>query len=326
MNRRPHVVITDCDHGHVDRELAILSSRCDVTVAECRTEDDVLAVAADADAVICQYVPITDRVLAGLHGCQVVARYGVGVDTIDAAAAERRGIWVANVPDYSIEEVADHALALSLSLLRGVHRLSRRVRAGEWDYRPVRPLHRISTLTVGVIGYGRIGADYAAKVRALGARVLVADVRMLDPGELAPGVRHLPLDELLTSAHLVSVHIPATLDSRQLLGSRELGMMRPGAYLVNTARGSLVDQSALLSAVETGALAGAALDVLDNEPPTDVRLLDDDRIIVTPHSAWYSEEAFRRLKDEVAFEVVRVLDGNPPRSPVNDVRTAARRD
>jgi len=326
VNRRPHVVITDCDHGHVDRELAILSSRCDVTVAECRTEDDVLAVAADADAVICQYVPITDRVLAGLHGCQVVARYGVGVDTIDAAAAERRGIWVANVPDYSIEEVADHALALSLSLLRGVHRLSRRVRAGEWDYRPVRPLHRISTLTVGVIGYGRIGADYAAKVRALGARVLVADVRMLDPGELAPGVRHLPLDELLTSAHLVSVHIPATLDSRQLLGSRELGMMRPGAYLVNTARGSLVDQSALLSAVETGALAGAALDVLDNEPPTDVRLLDDDRIIVTPHSAWYSEEAFRRLKDEVAFEVVRVLDGNPPRSPVNDVRTAARRD
>jgi D-3-phosphoglycerate dehydrogenase len=325
VTRRPHAVITDCDHGHVDHELAILSSRCDVTVAECRTEDDVLAVAADADAVICQYAPITDRVLAGLHRCRVVARYGVGVDTIDAGAAERRGIWVTNVPDYGIEEVADHALALSLSLLRGVHRLSRRVRAGEWDYRAVRPLHRISTLTVGVIGYGRIGANYAAKVRALGARVLVADVRMLDPGDLAPGVDHLPLDELLTCAHLVSVHVPATLGGGPLLGGRELGMMQPGAYLVNTARGSLVDQSALLSAVETGALAGAALDVLGTEPPTDTRLLADDRIIVTPHSAWYSEEALRMLKEEVAYEVMRVLDGNPPRSPVNDVRTAARR-
>ncbi|MDT4991453.1 MAG: D-3-phosphoglycerate dehydrogenase / 2-oxoglutarate reductase [Actinoplanes sp.] len=325
MSRRPHAVITDCDHGDVDRELAILSSRFDVTVGQCRTEDDVLAVAADADAVICQYAPITDRVLAGLHRCRVVARYGVGVDTIDTAAAERRGIWVANVPDYGVEEVADHALALSLSLLRGVHRLSRRVRAGEWDYRPVRPLHRISTLTVGVIGYGRIGADYAAKVRALGARVLVADVRMLDPGALAPGVQHVPLDELLTSAHLVSVHVPATLDGGPLLGAPELGTMRRGAYLVNTARGSLVDQYALLSAVESGALAGAALDVLGTEPPTDTRLLVDDRIIVTPHSAWYSEEAFRMLKDEVAYEVVRVLDGEPPRSPMNDIRTANRR-
>jgi phosphoglycerate dehydrogenase-like enzyme len=135
----------------------------------------------------------------------------------------------------------------------------------------------------------------------------------------------VPLDELLTSAHLVSVHIPATLDGRPLLGARELATMRRGAYLVNTARGALVDQSALLSAVETGALAGAALDVLGTEPPTDTRLFADDRIIVTPHSAWYSEEAFRMLKDEVAYELVRVLDGEPPRSPVNDVRTATRR-
>jgi D-3-phosphoglycerate dehydrogenase len=316
---RPAVVITDCDHGHVDRELAILEPRYEVTVADCHTEDDVLHAAAGADAVICQYAPITDRVLAGLPRCRVVARYGVGVDTIDAAAAERRGIWVANVPDYGVEEVADHALTLSLILLRGVDRLSRRVRDGDWDYRPVRPLHRISTLTVGVIGHGRIGASYAAKVRALGARVLVADVRAL-----GPDVRQVPLDELLAVADLVSVHVPGTLDGGPLLGARELAAMRPGAYLVNTARGSLVDQSALLSAVDGGALAGAALDVLDIEPPGDTRLLAHDRIVVTPHSAWYSEEAFRMLKEEVAYEVVRVLDGGRPRSPVNDIRAASR--
>jgi D-3-phosphoglycerate dehydrogenase / 2-oxoglutarate reductase len=316
------VVITDCDHGTVDRELAILEPHAAVTVADCRTEDEVLAVAADADAVLCQYAPITDRVLAGLHRCRVVVRYGVGYDNIDAAGAGRHGIWVANVPDYSVEEVADHALALSLTLLRGVDRLARRVRGGDWDYRAARPLRRISGLTVGVVGHGRIGARYASRVRALGVRVLVADVRPLDPGELGPGARQVPLAHLLAESDLVSVHVPAGGRPGPLLGAAELARMRPGSYLVNTARGALIDPDALLAALDQGALAGAALDVLPAEPPGSTgfgELLTHERVVVTPHSAWYSEQAYRALKDDAAHEVLRVLNGAPPRHPVNDV-------
>nr|WP_221380660.1 C-terminal binding protein [Actinoplanes polyasparticus] len=320
-----NVVITDCDHGDVDRERALLEPRFGLTVADCRTEDDVLAVAAEADAVICQYAPITDRVLAGLQRCRVVVRYGVGYDNIDTEAAAARGIWVANVPDYGVEEVAAHALALSLTLLRGVDRLARRVRAGEWDYRPARPLRRISGLTLGVIGYGRIGATYARMAAGLGARIVVADVRRLDAGELLPGAVAVSLPELLAEADLISVHVPAGADGGVLLGPAEIAAMRPGAYLVNTARGALVDQAALLAALDDGRLAGAGLDVLADEPPPATGLIAHERVVVTPHSAWYSEEAFRMLKDDAAREVVRVLDGEPPRNPVNDVRAGAGR-
>ncbi|WP_249998553.1 C-terminal binding protein [Actinoplanes sp. M2I2] len=319
-----NVVITDCDHGDVDRERALLTPRFDLTVADCRTEDDVLAVAAGADAVICQYAPVTDRVLAGLPRCRVVVRYGVGYDNIDTEAAAARGIWVANVPDYGVEEVAAHALTLSLTLLRGVDRLARRVRAGEWDYRAARPLRRISELTLGVIGYGRIGATYARMATGLGARVLVSDVRPLPAAGLTPGARAVALPDLLAAADLISVHVPAGAGG-VLLGPAEIAAMRPGAYLVNTARGSLVDQDALLAALDDGRLAGAGLDVLAEEPPPLTGLVGHERVVVTPHSAWYSEEAFRMLKDDAAREVARVLDGGPPRHPVNDVRAAAGR-
>jgi D-3-phosphoglycerate dehydrogenase len=243
----------------------------------------------------------------------------VGVDNIDVAAATRRGIWVANVPDYGVEEVADHALALTLNLLRGVTRLDHHVRAGGWDYRVVRPLTRISSLTVGVLGHGRIGATYARKVRALGPEVIVSDVRTLDDG-----VRQVPLAELFARAHLISVHVPAEGQDGVLLGEHEFAAMRDGAFLVNTARGALVDHQALLAALDSGKLAGAALDVLDQEPPGSKVLTGHERVLVTPHSAWYSEEAFRMLKDEVAHEVVRVLTSEPPRNPVNDIRQSAR--
>jgi D-3-phosphoglycerate dehydrogenase / 2-oxoglutarate reductase len=314
-----NVVITDCDHGDVDRERALLEPRFRLTVADCHTEDEVLAVAAGADAVICQYAPITDRVLAGLPRCRVVVRYGVGYDNIDAEAAAARGIWVANVPDYGVEEVAGHALALSLNLLRGIDRLARRVRDGEWDYRAVRPLRRISELTLGVIGHGRIGATYARMASALGARVLICDERTI------AGRDQVPLPDLLAAADLVSLHVPATATGGVLLGPAELAAMRPGAYLVNTARGSLIDQAALLAALDDGRLAGAALDVLADEPPPVSGLIGHDRVVVTPHSAWYSEEAFRMLKDDAAREVTRVLDGAAPRHPVNDARAGARR-
>lgn len=319
---RPRVLITDCDHGSVERELAILGDRFEVVIRNCRSEDDVIAESAGVDAVLCQYAPITARVLDALTDCRVVVRYGVGVDNIDVSAAADRGVWVANVPDYGVEEVADHAVALAYDLLRGVSRLNLAVRDGRWDYRPVRPLHRISGLAVGVVGHGRIGSAFTRRMHALGATVRVADTRELRGGELPDGVRQVPLTRLLGSSDLVSLHVPAAADGGILLGSAEFGLMRDGAYLVNTARGALVDEAALLVALDAGKIAGAALDVLQHEPPGDHPLLRHDRVVVTPHSAWYSEQAFRALKDEAAWEVVRVLSGAAPRSPVNAPVTA----
>jgi D-3-phosphoglycerate dehydrogenase / 2-oxoglutarate reductase len=305
------VVITDCDHGDVDRERALLEPHARVIVAHCRTEEEILAVAADADALVCQYAPVSARVLAGLRRCRVVVRYGIGYDTVDAAAAATHGIAVCNVPDYCVEEVADHTLALSLTLLRGIGPLARSVRAGGWDYRAAGPLRRIDTLSVGVVGYGRIGAAYADRMRALGATVLAADPRPLP-------VDRVPLAALLSRSDLVSLHVPG---GGTILGEREFGLMRPGSYLVNTSRGSLVDERALLAALDRGTLRGAALDVLSEEPPADRTLIDHERVVVTPHSAWYSEEALRTLKDSVAHEVLRVLRGEAPHHCVNGVLT-----
>jgi D-3-phosphoglycerate dehydrogenase len=313
---RPLVVITDCDHGSFEPERGVLGDRYELRIEQCVTAEDVAALARDADALINQYAPLDTTALTGLDRCRVIARYGVGIEHIDLAAAEAQGIWVANVPDYGVDEVADHALALTLAAFRQVVRLDREVRSGAWDFGVVRPLRRLSTRTVGVIGAGRIGLAYARRVHGLGFRVLVHDVRAVGVDELPPGVEQVPLDELLGAADLVSVHVPG--GTGWSLGAAELDLMRPGGYVVNTARGAVVDADAVRAALDRGHLAGAALDVLAVEPPAaDDPLLVHPAVVLTPHAAWYSEEAFTTLKTEVAREVDRVLSGGLPRSPVN---------
>jgi D-3-phosphoglycerate dehydrogenase / 2-oxoglutarate reductase len=311
------VVITDCDHGGVDPERAVLDGHdVELRVLDCRTPEEVAGQAGDADVLINQYVPITGEVLDALPRCRLVVRYGVGVDNVDVDAATERGVWVANVPDYGRDEVADHTLALALSLLRGVVVLDRSVRDGVWDLEAARPLRRLSVLTWGVVGCGAIGRGVAARAAGLGMRVLGHDL---------PGVRSEPpieragLEALLEGADVVSLHAALTPESHHLIGAAALGRMRPTAFLVNTARGGLVDAAALLAALEAGELAGAALDVLEGEPPDELgwRLVRHPRVVATPHAAWYSEEAFHTLKSEVAREALRVLEGDEPRSPVN---------
>jgi len=311
------VVITDCDHDTVEPEAAVLDGHdVDLRRLQCRTPEEVAGQAGEADVLINQYVPVTGEVLDALPRCRLVVRYGVGVDNVDVEAATARGVWVANVPDYGRDEVADHTLALALSALRGVVALDRLVHAGTWDLEPVRPLRRLSTLTWGVVGCGAIGTAVAGRAAGLGMRVLgydIAEVRS------APPIERVPLDELLGQADLVSLHAALTRDSHHLIDAAALGRMRPTAWLVNTARGGLVDSAALLAALDAGQLAGAALDVLEGEPPDDLgwRLARHPRVVATPHAAWYSEEAFHTLKTEVAREALRVLDGGQPRSPVN---------
>jgi D-3-phosphoglycerate dehydrogenase len=309
------VVITDCDHGTIEPERQVLDGHdVELRLADCRTTADVVREARDAEVLINQYAPITGEVLDALAACRLVVRYGVGVDNVDVDAAASRGVWVANVPDYGRDEVADHTVALILALLRGIARLDRSVRGGGWDYEVVRPLRRLGTLTLGVVGCGAIGTAVARRAAALGMRVVGHD--LVDrPGAPQP----VPLAELLATADVVSLHANLTAASRHLIGAAELSAMKPTAYLVNTARGGLVDTAALLAALDAGEIAGAGLDVLETEPPdrTGWALARHPRVVATPHAAWYSEEAFRTLKTEVAREALRVLAGDPPRSPVN---------
>jgi D-3-phosphoglycerate dehydrogenase len=311
------VVITDCDHQSVDPERRVLAGHdVQLRVLACRTPEEVAEQAGDADVLLNQYVPITAEVLEAVAGCRLVVRYGVGVDNVDVEAATRRGVWVANVPDYGREEVADHTLALGLALLRGVATLDRSVRDGTWDVEVARPLRRLTTLTWGVVGCGAIGTAVAHRAAGLGMAVLGYD---LEGVRSAPPIRRVPLSELLEAADLVSLHAALTAESRHLLDAAALARMRPSAYLVNTARGGLVDTVALLDALDAGALAGAALDVLEREPPDGLgwELVRHPQVVATPHAAWYSEESFLTLKTEVAREALRVLEGGRPRSPVN---------
>ena len=311
------VVITDCDHDTTEPERRTLAGHgVELRLADCTTPRDVVEQARGADVLINQYVPITAEVLDGLPGCRLVVRYGVGVDNVDVEAATGRGVWVANVPDYGRDEVADHAFALALALLRGVAFLDRSVRAGGWDYQVARPLRRLATLTYGVVGCGAIGTAVAHRAAGLGVRVLGYDLPQV---RSEPPIERVGLEELLEAADLVSLHAALTPESHHLIGAGTLGRMRPSAFLVNTARGGLVDAAALLAALDAGELAGAALDVLEGEPPDELgwRLARHPLVVATPHAAWYSEEAFHTLKSEVAREALRVLAGDPPRSPVN---------
>jgi D-3-phosphoglycerate dehydrogenase / 2-oxoglutarate reductase len=319
------VVVTDCDHATLDPEQAVLDAAgIGYRREQCHTAADVISQSAGARVLINQYAPITAEVLDALPTVELVVRYGVGVDNVDVEAATRRGVWVANVPDYGTDEVADHALALALALLRGVTVYDRSVRAGGWEYQDARPLRRRSELTFGVVGCGAIGQAVAARAAAFGPRVIGADVFDGRP----PGpIERVELAELLAVSDVISLHATLDENSRGLLGEQTLAACKPTAVVVNTARGGLLDTTALLAALDAGAIAGAALDVLDPEPPdaaTREALARHPRVILTPHAAWYSEESFVQLKTEVAREAVRVLQGGPPRSPVNTPSAAAR--
>jgi D-3-phosphoglycerate dehydrogenase len=301
----PLVLITDCDHPDVAIERTrFAAAGLRVALAQCRTADDVAVAGADASALVTQYAPVTAQVLERLPQVRVVARYGAGLDNIDLEATASRSVRVISVPDYSIEEVSNHAIALTIAHVRGVVRLDRAVHEGRWDFRAAGPLARASELCFGVVGLGRIGAAVAAKAQVLGFRVVGFDV---SPRELA-GIVRLDLDSLCACSDVISLHVPLSAETHHLFDHRRFALMKRGALLVNTSRGGLVDRQALLAALDSGRLGGAALDVLEPEPPdVDDPLLRDPRVIITPHAAFYSEGSLEELKRRVADGVVAAL-------------------
>ena len=312
----PLVIITDCDHGNIAQEETVLrAAGVPYRLYQAKTEDDVIAIARDADAIILQYAPITGRVLDGLPRCLVAVRYGVGVDTVDLAAATARGVMVANVPDYCIEEVSDHAIAMLLSLWRGVSAYDRAIRNGTWSTTERPPMPRLSGKVLGVIGVGRIGAQTARKGAGVGMRVVGYDPYL---SALPAGVQKVTLDELLGQADAISLHMPLTAESRHLIDETALRKMKPTALLVNTARGGIVDTAALIRALREGWIAGAALDTLEQEPvPRDSPLLLLPNVILNPHAGWYSDQSVPELKRKTAETAIAVLRGQRPTSVVN---------
>lgn len=312
------VVVADCDHAAIEIERGVLRDLCpEVPWLNCRSEDELIAQCAGADGLLIMYAPMTRRVLQALPRCKVIARYGVGVDTIDLRAAAELGIIVSNVPDYGTQEVSDHALAMMLALTRKVGTASALVKAGQWDFRLLRPIHRHQVQTIGIIGAGRIGRAMADKTRALGMRVLAYDP-FVAADALPDFISRVSLEELLAESDVVSVHCPLNDSTRGLLDEKKLALMKPSAYLVNTARGSIVDEVALEALLAAKKLAGAAMDVLAAEPgPADHPLFRHENFLVTPHMAWHSEESAQELKRKAAEEVRRVLRGEAPHYQVN---------
>ena len=267
------------------------------------------------------FEPVTADDLARLPALRAVATPSVGFDHVDVEAATARGIWVCNVPDYCVEEMADHALALLLSLVRGVVELDRSVRAGAWDYEAAGTLRRISDVRLGVIGLGRIGRAVAARALALGMEVAAHDPSLSAEDVEAAGARPLPLDALLRASSAITLHAPLTEQTRGLLGRDELALLPAGAYVVNAARAELVDTSALLEALAEGRLGGAALDVLEVEPPTAAAPAPTaPRLVVNPHAGWYSEEAEEAATRRAVESVRDVLEGRRPQGAVNEPR------
>lgn len=308
------VVVTDQVFPSVETERQMLAGIGAGLVIADGTSEGVAAVAAGADALLNTYLPVTGELLASAPRCRIVARYGIGTDNVDIAAARERGVVVTNVPDYSVEEVAVHTLSLLLALIRRIPDATRLVAAGGWGLDGLRPIRRLSGLRAGLVGYGRIGRTLASYLTALGCEVVVHDP-FLTPG---PGLPPLvTLAELLAGCDAVSLHAPLTPATRGLIGTAELAAMKPDAVLVNTARGGLVDVDALIAALQAGQLRGAALDVLDAEPPAAGRLPADlPNLLVTPHMAYYSEESIAESQRKAATQVIKVLTGGQPDYPV----------
>ena len=285
----------------------------------CVTEADLIVQCKGANIVLNQYAPFTPKVFAALKpDLRQVVRYGVGVNNIDLDAASASGVQVCNVPDYGVHEVSNHALALILAHERKIVLMNAQTKAGTWDYSSAVPIRRMSELTAGIVGFGRIGSALARKLQPLGCRVIGFDPAYRPGSPEMQGAQWVPFDQVVSESDFISIHCPLTAETRNMFDAVVLGRMKRTAIIVNTARGGIINELALADALRRGALAGAALDVLEREPlTTDSPLHSLDNCLLTPHMAWYSEEAGLELKRKVAEEAVRFARGELLHYPIN---------
>ena len=319
MTVKRRVVVTANIFPGLEVEQEVLGRHnVEVEKIPCRSQDELAAAGKDATALIVGNVRIDAGVLSHMPHCVAIVKPSVGVDNIDLQAATEAGICVSNVPDYGTDEVATHAMALLLNAIRYVDAEAAKVRAGSWQPKPPYPIQRSAGRTLGIIGFGRIGQSVARKAAGFDWRLLAWDPYVNDEEIRSRNAEPVDLETLLSQSDMVTLHLPLTDETQGMIDAKALAKMKTTAFLVNTARGGIVDSAALVQAVESGQIAGAALDVVDEEPPPpDHPLYCTDRILVTAHVAWYSEQAFRDVRVKAVEEVARVLQGELPRNLLN---------
>ncbi|MDG6107062.1 C-terminal binding protein [Dactylosporangium aurantiacum] len=324
---RATIMVADYDFGDVDIERAIAEKAgFELQAYRCKTEEELIRYGRDADAILTQYVQISAAAMDQLPKCRVIARYGTGVDTVDVDAATRHGIQVTNAPnDWCAEEVADHAIALWLAAARKINEYDAAIRAGSWTWQTGEPIWRLSGQVFGILGFGAIAQLIADRARPFGVRLIAHDPFVPDDRVRAHSVEPVSFDELVETSDFLTIQAPLTADTHHLFDRATLARMQPTAILINTARGPIVEDTALADALTTGTIAGAALDDLEEEPAKhrdwrpDNPLLHLPNTVVTPHAAYYSEQSLRTVRALAAEEAVRVLTGQTPQSPVNTV-------
>lgn len=322
------VAVSDSVFPNLDPAREVLAKvGAELRVASDPTPQAILEVARDADAALVTYAKITSDIIHKMTKCRIISRFGIGVDNVDIAAATSARIVVTRVPDYCMDEVSDHTLALLLALARKIPFANSRVQAGRWEIAAVMPIHRVRGSVLGLVGFGRIPRMVAPKAQAFGLKVLTCDPYVSRAETARVSVEKVEFAELVKASDYISIHVPLVPETKFLFGADVFARMKPSAYLINTARGPVVDEDALVRALDAGQLAGAALDVLSLEPPASTSPLSGrDNVILTPHTSFYSEESLVELQIKAAEEVVRVLTGEAPRNPVNPEALKASRD
>ncbi|MGH6673352.1 MAG: C-terminal binding protein [Xanthobacteraceae bacterium] len=316
---RTIIAITDSPFPSLDpAKKALARFDPEYRMANSPSADDILAVARDADAVLVTYAKLPRTLLSQLTRCKAIGRFGLGVDNIDLPAAKEFGIAVNYVPDYCLREVSDHAMALLLALARKVAFSNKLVQSGRWEVPPIVPLRRLEGQTLGLVGFGNIPRALAPKARAFGFKVLTHDPFVKTDALASADVEGVSFGELLARSDILSVHAPLQPATRGLMNAEAFAKMKKGALLINTARGPLIDEPALIAALDSGHLGGAALDVVTAEPlPQDSPLIGRDNVILTPHTAFYSVEALKELQTKCASDVARVLLGEQAVYPIS---------
>ena len=313
------VAVTDSPFPNLDPATQVLSElNAELKLAKGTTPEDILAIAREADGLLVTYAKVPAEMIEQLKRCKVIARFGIGVDSVDIDAATRAGIIVTNVPEYCEDEVSDHAMALLLSLIRKIPFANKKTHAGVWSMPAVVPIHRLRGSVLGLAGFGKIPRLVAVKAQAFGLQVQTYDPYVSSEAAAKLGVKLVSLPELLKTSDYISIHAPLTPETDRMFNADAFRQMKRSALLVNTARGPLVDVEALVDALDNKLIAGAALDVLPQEPPPpNSRLLGRDDVILTPHTSFYSEESLVELQTKAAQQVALVLSGKEPRYPIN---------
>ena len=313
------VVVTDLGYPTYEHEKKVLEPLgVTLELSECQTEDEVIKACRGANGILNRVAPMTGRVIKTLDKCKVIARYGVGVDNVDVEAATSMGIIVANVPDYCNDEVSTQAAALMLALARRIVSHDKAVRNGAWDIGSAEPIYRTAGATLGLVGLGRIARAVARKMQGFEMKIIACDPYVDEADAQEAGVELVDMHTLLSTADIVSLHAPLMDSTRRMIDADALAQMKPTAYLVNTSRGGLIDQAALVAALDKEQIAGAGLDVYEVEPlEPDNPLKGMDNVVLTDHAGWYSEDSIVELQTRAAEAVAAVLSGGEPESVMN---------